>query len=122
MKVTTYKVIKAFLDLENNNHAYEVGKMFPYAGRFEDQSRLDELSSDNNKQGEPLIEKIVTEVEQPKKAVSKERIPYTVESLEGVDLNSLTLLQLKEVGKDLEVEKVYDKNKSELIKEIQEIE
>lgn len=56
-----YKVIKYFTDLQDNNHAYNVGDTFPREGLDVLPSRLKELSGKKNRQGEPLIEKIEDE-------------------------------------------------------------
>lgn len=51
-----YRVIKFFCDLQDNNHAYKVGDVFPRAGVSVKSERLKELSGNKNKQGCPLIE------------------------------------------------------------------
>lgn len=53
----TYKVIKSFADLKDNNHTYNVGDTFPRAGVEVSEDRFAELSGRQNKQGVPLIEK-----------------------------------------------------------------
>lgn len=58
-----YKVIKFFRDLQDNNHAYKVGDVFPHKGMEVSENRLLELSTDKNRRHMPLIEK----VEEPKK-------------------------------------------------------
>lgn len=50
-----YKVIKFFTDLQDNNHPYEVGDIFPREGKVVNSERLAELAGSNNRQGEPLI-------------------------------------------------------------------
>ena len=60
-----YKVIKSFTDLQDNNYAYHVGDTFPHNGVEVDSERIEELSSDKNRLGVPLIEEIV---ENPKRA------------------------------------------------------
>lgn len=62
-----HKVIKTFADLQDGNHVYNVGAEFPRKGVEVTEERLAELSSSNNLQGVPLIEK----VEEQKKAASK---------------------------------------------------
>ena len=59
-----YKVIKYFTDLKDNNHPYNVGDVYPRNGAEVLESRIEELSSKNNRQGVHLIEKIE---EAPKK-------------------------------------------------------
>jgi hypothetical protein len=67
-----YRVIKAFVDLQDSNFAYSVGDEFPRKGLNVLQSRINELASANNRQGSPLIE----EVEEP---VKKKRTTKTEE-------------------------------------------
>ena len=62
-----YKVIKHFVDLQDNNHKYDVGDTYPRKGFNVLQSRINELASDKNKQKTPLIEEIPEVVEEPKK-------------------------------------------------------
>lgn len=54
-----YKVIKFFTDLHDADHPYNVGDEFPREGIEVTQERIDELASDRNKQGVPLIEFIL---------------------------------------------------------------
>lgn len=63
-----YKVIKFFIDLEDN-HPYDVGDTFPRKGMSVMPSRLRELSGSDNRQGVPLIE----EVAEPKKSKTVEK-------------------------------------------------
>ena len=51
-----YKVIKPFYDLQDGID-YKTGDTFPRKGKAT-QKRLAELSSKENKRGEPLIEKV----------------------------------------------------------------
>ena len=59
-----YKVIKAFVDLQDCNFPYAVGDVFPRNGKTVTEKRLAELAGKDNKQGEPLIKL----VEEAKKA------------------------------------------------------
>ena len=63
-----YRVIKAFRDLKDNNHAYSVGDTFPHNGVEVDAERIAELESDKNRIGVPLIEAIE---EKPKRTRKK---------------------------------------------------
>lgn len=58
-----YEVIRYFEDLQDSNHAYNVGDSFPRNGVSVGQSRLEELAGSSNKQGRPLI-KLVDEPEE----------------------------------------------------------
>ena len=62
-----YKVIKHFVDLQDNNHKYDVGDTYPRKGLNVLQSRINELASNKNKQKTPLIEETPEKVEEPKK-------------------------------------------------------
>ena len=63
-----YTTIRYFTDLQDNNHAYNEGDVFPRVGMEVSQARLNELSGSNNKQGRPLI-KFVEDVAEEKKEV-----------------------------------------------------
>ena len=63
-----YRVIHKFYDLKDNNHAYSVGDIFPHNGVEVDSERIEELSSDKNRLGFPLIEEIS---EKPKRTGKK---------------------------------------------------
>lgn len=52
-----YRVIKYFTDLQDNNHEYNVGDIYPHNKKKVSASRIKELSTDKNRQGIPLIEK-----------------------------------------------------------------
>ena len=56
-----YRVIKFFTDLQDNNHAYNVGDVFPHNGMEVSEKRLLELSTDKNRRHMPLIEKVEDE-------------------------------------------------------------
>lgn len=51
-----YRVIKKFTDLQDGNHVYNVGDVYPREGYTPSEERIAELASDKNKQGVPLIE------------------------------------------------------------------
>ena len=53
-----YRVIKFFTDLQDNNHAYNVGDIYPREGLNPSEDRIAELSGSNNKQGVPLIKEV----------------------------------------------------------------
>lgn len=74
-----YIVIKAFTDKDDKNH-YEVGERYPHRG-FAKKERVEELSTDKNRRGIPLIapkeaekeEKVEVEAETEVKAEPKKR-------------------------------------------------
>lgn len=57
-----YKVIKFFVDLQDNNNVYNEGDIYPRSGLEVSNERIAELAGNDNKQGEPLIVEIVGEV------------------------------------------------------------
>lgn len=57
-----YKVIVRFMDLQDvDGHVYEVGDVFPHKNINVSKERIEELTSDKNKIGVPLIEEIPEE-------------------------------------------------------------
>lgn len=68
-----YKVIKHFVDLQDNNRPYSVGDVFPHAEASYPVSdkRLAELAGSENKQGVPLIQLVEEVEEKPKKKRAK---------------------------------------------------
>lgn len=56
-----YKVIVRFMDLQDNNHIYEVDDTYPREESDPSFDRIRELASDSNKIGKPLIEEIKEE-------------------------------------------------------------
>lgn len=62
-----YRVIKHFVDLQDNNFAYNVGDEYPRKGMSVLPSRIRELATDKNRQGVPLIEEIPDVEEAPEK-------------------------------------------------------
>ena len=53
-----YRVIKYFTDLQDNNHEYNVGDIFPHNKKKVSAGRIKELAADKNRRGVPLIEKV----------------------------------------------------------------
>lgn len=51
-----YRVVKFFTDLQDGDHPYHVGDIFPRDGVEVTEERIRELSGKNNRQGVPLIE------------------------------------------------------------------
>lgn len=65
-----YKVIRFFTDLQDNRHPYNVGDVYPREGVTVSQKRLDELSSNKNRQKTSLI-KFAGEAKEISKPVEK---------------------------------------------------
>lgn len=71
-----YRAIVRFVDLQDNNHLYQAGDIFPREGTKVSDKRLQELLSDANRRHKPMIEEF-----NPDKAPEENEIP-TLEELE----------------------------------------
>lgn len=114
-----YKVISYFTDLQDFNHPYKVGDEFPRLGLKVSDKRLEELASNKNKQGKPLIKK----VEEPKQDDFSQHMnapEITEESTEvkytKTEINRMSTAELKEVAKLNGVEDADDMTGGELKK------
>ena len=67
-----YKVVCRFADMQDGNHIYEVGDVFPWDGRDVADDRIAELASKDNKIGVPLIKAIKTARKAEGKEIIKE--------------------------------------------------
>lgn len=65
-----YKAISYFKDMKDNMHPYNPGDTFPRDGLEVDAKRLEELSTDKNRRGKPVIEL----VKEKKKAEEKPEV------------------------------------------------
>lgn len=50
-----YRVIHSFKDLQDNGYIYKVGDIYPRQGVIVSKERFEELKTDKNKIGVPLI-------------------------------------------------------------------
>ena len=57
-----YKVTERFIDLQDNNHSYNVGDIYPRSGYGVPEGRIEELARSDNLRGRPVIEYIPDEV------------------------------------------------------------
>ena len=100
-----YKVINYFEDLQDFNHPYRVGDVFPRLGMKVSEARLKQLSTANNRQKKPLIElveeKVSFEVEEIKedKIVEKQPPKYT-----KTDINRMPVDELRKLAMSTGVE------------------
>lgn len=82
-----FKVIKFFHDLQDNNHEYNVGDIYPREGLTPTPERIAELSGNENKQKTPLIEEVEEKTDIEKMKVA-ELQAYAKEK--GIDLDGAT--------------------------------
>ena len=66
-----YRVIKNFRDLQDNNSLYQAGDIFPRDGMKVSAKRIEELITDKNRRGEPMIELVDEEVKEEKPVAKK---------------------------------------------------
>lgn len=52
-----YRVIRNFIDLQDNKHFYQVGDKYPRKGKVK-KERIDELLGYDNQAREPLIQEV----------------------------------------------------------------
>ena len=52
--MSAYKVIEAFVDLQNDNHVYHVGDKFPHDDTAVSEIRINALLSEHNRRKMPL--------------------------------------------------------------------
>ena len=60
-----FKVIRYFVDLEDNNHAYRVGDVYPREGKTVSRERINALLSGNNKRRVKCIEEDIKTISEP---------------------------------------------------------
>ena len=72
-----YEVLITFKDLQDNGYRYHAGDEFPRKGLVSSEERLEELSTDKNRRGIPVIKKIVESepIEEVKEVKSEESAP-----------------------------------------------
>ena len=58
---TKYTTIVYFEDLTDNNYPYKVGDTYPRKGLRPSRKRIEELSTDKNLRGIPLISKVTND-------------------------------------------------------------
>ena len=107
----SYKVIHYFQDLQDSNHAYKVGDIFPRLSVKVTEARLKELSGKNNKQGKPLIEKIEDDLAKYMNPPEENAEAYT-----KTEINRMSTADLKALAISNDIEGAEDMTGSELKK------
>ena len=69
-----YKVIKDFIDLQDNNYKYHAGDMFPRNGIEISEQRFEELATYKNRRGIPVIEKIAEEIKEEPPVIEEQPV------------------------------------------------
>lgn len=81
-----YRVINSFKDLEDNNHIYIKDKdIYPREGLEPTKKRIKELTTNKNKIGKVLIEKIEDEELEDNEEVNSEEIEKSEENNKEVN-------------------------------------
>lgn len=106
----SYRVINKFSDLQDSGYVYNVGDKFPRVGITVIQQRLDELSSNRNKQGKPLIEK-VGNAEIVEEDMTEDKFIYT-----KTEINRMSTAELKELANLYGIKNAYELTGGEIKK------
>lgn len=94
-----YIVIKGFTDLPDDNHSYDLGRIYPYEKKDVSSERVEELISDKNKLKEPLIKEVTLE-----EMNDDQLIEYA--KIEGLDLKKIILDKFQNTTDSEEFEKL----------------
>lgn len=109
----SYKVIHYFTDLQDFNHPYHVGDTFPREGMKVSEKRLEELSTNKNKQKKPLI--ALVESEEVKEEINVEELVEKNEYTK-TEINRMSTAELKELATKEGVDGAEDMTGTELKK------
>lgn len=106
-----YKVIHFFNDLQDFNHAYHVGDVYPHMGVRVSDARIAELASSKNKQGKPLIalDKVKEDVIEiaDEETIKEEQFTKT-------EINRMPINELKSIAAANGIEGLVDMTGAEL--------
>lgn len=83
-----YIVVNNFVDLVDNNHNYKKGSLYPFEQKKVEESRIEELSTRQNKQKKVLIK----EIEKLDDLTVEQLIEYA--SIEKIDLKDTVLNEI----------------------------
>lgn len=112
----SYKVIHYFTDLQDFNHPYKVGDKFPRLGLKVSEDRLKELSSNKNKQGKPLIEKITETAKDDFSQYMNAPVESTEATYTKTEINRMSTAELKELATSKGIEGAEDMTGADLKK------
>lgn len=98
-----YEVIHYFTDLQDFNHPYNVGDIFPRDGMNVSEERLKELLGSKNKQHKPLI-KLIEDKPTEEKQYTK------------TDINRMPLSELQMLAAEVGIDNAFDTSGGELKK------
>lgn len=106
-----YRVIHFFTDLQDSNHAYNVGDVFPRIGMNVTSARLKELSGSKNKQNKPLI--VLEDDKSVEEVNAEEKNKYT-----KTDINRMSTAELKDLAKSVGFENTEEMTGADLKKNL----
>lgn len=96
----SYKVIQYFTDLQDSKYPYKVGDTFPRKGLKVSDERFAQLSSNNNRQGKPLI--VLVEEEAIQEVNNENGVAYTKTDINRMSTQDLRTLAVAEGFEDVE--------------------
>lgn len=115
----SYKVIHAFTDLQDNNHVYLVGDVFPHDDLKVTNERLKELSGSKNKIGEPLIELLEDDFSKQMNPPEEYELPFVTvpdKQYTKTDINRMSTADLRKMASNTGVENADTMTGAELKK------
>lgn len=113
-----YKVIEFFTDLQDFNHPYNAGDLFPRAGKVVSEERLQELSGFQNRQRRPLIEPVIDAF-----GYANNNVPDTPGNAEKepeakqytkTEIKRMSTAELQNLAATVGVENAFDRSGGEL--------
>lgn len=97
--MVTYKVIKYFTDLQDDDYEYHEGDVYPRDGKKVSEERLTELSTNTNRQGTPLIERVQEQINYYGMKVSELKEIASTRNIDGYnDMKKAELVEVLEGG------------------------